>query len=302
MYTVFNIGIIAALFACALATYTHYKVRCLADCYGLITFWCTVKSEVENQPTVGDVNRAPSYIPLIDKLRGRPGRDGMPGRNGLPGEQGQRGPTGTQGLPEPVSAGVTYIRWGRITCPEALGTELVYSGRAAGTHYTQKGGSAEKTCLYLTIRTIFQVQTECKDTACYMELSMKCMHHNHSPIFMTTVSLVQSATCPLEQPWSWFQPRLNAPPCALSSMQGIWWPNIYATLVQCSPVSTKMVRAFLAELVTKMELCSTWGNLQRHSLSSLWHTARADMCSLHQVKQWCTYMTIEQLHYMYYVG
>ncbi len=107
----------------------------------------TVQNEVENQPTVGDVNRALSYIPLIDKLRGRPGRDGMPGRDGLLGEQGPRGPAGTQGLPGPVSAGVTYIRWGRTTCPEALGTELVYSGRAAGTHYTHKGGSAEKICL-----------------------------------------------------------------------------------------------------------------------------------------------------------
>ncbi len=107
----------------------------------------TAQNEVENQPTVGDVNKALSYIPLIDKLRGRPGRDGMPGRDGLPGEQGLRGPAGTQGLPGPVSAGVTYIRWGRTTCPEALGTELVYPGRAAGTDYLHKGGSAEKICL-----------------------------------------------------------------------------------------------------------------------------------------------------------
>ena len=100
---------------------------------------CTVQNEVENS--------ALSYIPLIDKLRGRPGRDGMPGRDGLPGEQGPRGPAGIQGLPGPVSAGVTYIRWGRTTCPEALGTELVYSGRAAGTDHLHKGGSAEKICL-----------------------------------------------------------------------------------------------------------------------------------------------------------
>ncbi len=118
------------------------------NCYQTIFVYAfPVQNEVENQPTVGDVNKALSYIPLIDKLRGRPGRDGMPGKDGLPGEQGLRGPAGTQGLPGPVSAGVTYIRWGRTTCPEALGTELVYSGRAAGTHYTNKGGSAEKICL-----------------------------------------------------------------------------------------------------------------------------------------------------------
>ncbi len=93
------------------------------------------------------MNKALSFIPLIDKLRGRPGRDGLPGRNGLPGEHGPEGPPGIQGPPGPVSAGVTYTRWGRTTCPEAQGTQVVYSGRAAGTHYKHKGGSAEKICL-----------------------------------------------------------------------------------------------------------------------------------------------------------
>ncbi len=152
----------------------------------------TVQNEVENQPTVGDVNRALSYIPLIDTLRGRSGRDGMPGRNGLPGEQGPRGTTGTQGLPGPVSAGVAYIRWGRTTCPEALGTELVYS-----THIREE---VQRKDACLKIRTIFQVQTECKDTARYMELNTIHLPPKHSPTFTTTTSPVQFAMCPLEQP------------------------------------------------------------------------------------------------------
>ena len=106
------------------------------------------------------MNRALSYIPLIDLLRGQPGRDGLPGRDGKKGDQGPRGEKGelgAQGPPGPVTAGVTYIRWGRTTCPQAAGTQLVYSGRAAGTHYSHKGGSAEKICLpdnpdYLTGR------------------------------------------------------------------------------------------------------------------------------------------------------
>ena len=110
--------------------------------------------------TVTEVNRALSYIPLIDRLRGQPGRDGLPGRDGAPGDQGPRGEKGepgAQGPPGPVTAGVTYIRWGRTTCPQAAGTQLVYSGRAAGTSYSYKGGSAEKICLpdnpdYLTGR------------------------------------------------------------------------------------------------------------------------------------------------------
>ena len=97
--------------------------------------------------TVTEVNRALSYIPLIDRLRGRPGRDGLPGRDGAPGDQGPRGEKGEPGAHHTVTAGVTYIRWGRTTCPQAAGTQLVYSGRAAGTQWTHQGGSAEKICL-----------------------------------------------------------------------------------------------------------------------------------------------------------
>ena len=104
--------------------------------------------------TETELNRALSYIPLIDRLRGRPGRDGAPGDQGLRGEKGEPGAQGPAG---PVTAGVTYIRWGRTTCPQAAGTQLVYSGRAAGTYYSHKGGSAEYICLpdnpdYLTGR------------------------------------------------------------------------------------------------------------------------------------------------------
>ena len=110
--------------------------------------------------TVTEVNRALSYIPLIDRLRGRPGRDGLPGRDGAPGDQGlrgEKGEPGAQGPSGPVTAGVTYIRWGRTTCPQASGTQLVYSGRAAGSHFNSQGGSAEYICLpdnpdYLTGR------------------------------------------------------------------------------------------------------------------------------------------------------
>ena len=44
-------------------------------------------------------------------------------------------------------AGVTYVRWGRTTCPNVTGTQLVYSGRAGGTYWNIQGGGAEKLCL-----------------------------------------------------------------------------------------------------------------------------------------------------------
>ena len=40
-----------------------------------------------------------------------------------------------------------YTRWGRTKCPNITGTKLVYAGRAAGSHYTHKGGAANYLCL-----------------------------------------------------------------------------------------------------------------------------------------------------------
>ena len=40
-----------------------------------------------------------------------------------------------------------YTRWGRTTCPNTTGTQLLYTGRAAGSHYTHRGGGANHLCL-----------------------------------------------------------------------------------------------------------------------------------------------------------
>ena len=95
-------------------------------------------------------------LPHIEILQGRDGRDGrdgvlgprgLPGRNGKNAEKGVKGEPEAQGPPGPRSGGATYIRWGRTTCPNVTGTELVYKGRAAGSHYTQKGGTRDYLCL-----------------------------------------------------------------------------------------------------------------------------------------------------------
>ena len=44
---------------------------------------------------------------------------------------------------------MTYIRWGKSSCPTIPGTQLVYAGRAGGTSYATQGGGAEKLCLPL---------------------------------------------------------------------------------------------------------------------------------------------------------
>ena len=94
--------------------------------------------------------------PYVELLQGRDGRDGIPGPSGPPGaagkngehgEKGDPGIQGPQGRPGPKSGGVTYIRWGRTTCPGTTGTELVYAGRLGGSWYNQKGGASNYLCM-----------------------------------------------------------------------------------------------------------------------------------------------------------
>ena len=50
---------------------------------------------------------------------------GVQGERGPAGPQGHQGPKGIQG--ESAEVGVTYIRWGKKTCPNT-GATLVYEG------------------------------------------------------------------------------------------------------------------------------------------------------------------------------
>ena len=45
------------------------------------------------------------------------------------------------------SGGSHYIRWGRTTCPDTEGTELLYSGRTTGAHFQQSGSGSNYLCL-----------------------------------------------------------------------------------------------------------------------------------------------------------
>ena len=55
--------------------------------------------------------------------------------------------THTLGPPGPTTGGVVYTRWGRTTCSNTTGTQLVYTGRAAGSYHTANGGGANYLCL-----------------------------------------------------------------------------------------------------------------------------------------------------------
>ena len=84
--------------------------------------------------------------------------EGDVGPQGAPGMKGDKGDTRAVGPCGPsCSGGLTYIRWGQTTCPDTPGTELIYSGRAAGSYFDQKGGTSDYLCSpdtpqYLTSR------------------------------------------------------------------------------------------------------------------------------------------------------
>ena len=121
-----------------------------------VCFGCAAVLEsasIEKRETDDVEGTVAPYIEILQGRDGRDGRDGEPGPRGLQGRdgkvgpQGEKGDMGEQGPPGPSSGGVTYVRWGRTTCPNTTGTELVYAGRAAGTHFQQKGGTNDYLCL-----------------------------------------------------------------------------------------------------------------------------------------------------------
>ena len=40
-----------------------------------------------------------------------------------------------------------YVRWGKSSCPQIEGTEMMYHGAAGGTYYTHEGGGANLLCM-----------------------------------------------------------------------------------------------------------------------------------------------------------
>ena len=118
----------------------------------------------------------------MELLRGRDGidgRDGEKGDIGPPGAQGERGVTGPlgpvgekgeqsdpgmrgslgePGLQGPPGGGAIYTRWGWTTCLTDQGTQLLYAGRAGGTHRGQ-----QTFCVCLIILTISSTRVEYKE-------------------------------------------------------------------------------------------------------------------------------------------
>ena len=118
------------------------------------TLYSSLTGSVSRERRQDDADAAaPPFIELLQGRDGRDGRDGEPGprgpagRDGVNGEKGETGATGIQGPPGLSSGGVTYVRWGRTTCPNTTGTELVYTGRATGSLWSHTGGGSNYQCI-----------------------------------------------------------------------------------------------------------------------------------------------------------
>ena len=66
---------------------------------------------------------------------------------GEPGDRGPVRPPGPIGPPGIRSEGALYTRWGKSSCPQVGGTELVYSGITGGTLFDKQGGGANHLCM-----------------------------------------------------------------------------------------------------------------------------------------------------------
>ena len=122
------------------------------------------KGDIGDQGPKGDQGRVgrqgeKGYIgPQGEKgdrgLQGAKGNQGDIGPQGPRGLKGQQGPVGSKGGPGgqkgekgSSTGGAVYIRWGRTICPSGQQTELVYSGRAGGSHHQHTGGGANYICM-----------------------------------------------------------------------------------------------------------------------------------------------------------
>ena len=75
------------------------------------------------------------------------GDTGSTGSTGVTGPKGAPGQKGTKGEREEENGGTVYVRWGHDQCPSTA--QLVYSGRAGGSHFSHSGSGSNPQCLPL---------------------------------------------------------------------------------------------------------------------------------------------------------
>ena len=94
--------------------------------------------------TLSSLHHTHLFLYLLSGISGEQVSEDMPKEDILEKDRPEEDINLSQG---PPTGGTTYIRWGRTTCPSGNGTELLYSGRAGGTHRHHRGGAANYLCM-----------------------------------------------------------------------------------------------------------------------------------------------------------
>ncbi len=107
--------------------------------------------------------------------------------------------------------GVVYTQWGRTTCPDTTGAELVYAGRMTGTYYNEEG---QTTCVSrLAQTTPWKTLPVFKPTALSMAPRSEMMVEGHLSLnTVVTTFYVQCVTLQTEVLTCCTLQRLWAPP------------------------------------------------------------------------------------------
>ena len=149
-----NLFVIFILFQCcsfALLQGKNSNISVAGQNYCMLYLNTNSESEMDLEERPLSVHGG--YLQILRGRDGARGRDGRDGRDGALGSQGLRGfpgvtgPPGPPGPPGSKTAGVTYTRWGALDCANISGTELVYTGRVGGSHYTHNGGGSNYLCM-----------------------------------------------------------------------------------------------------------------------------------------------------------
>ena len=196
--------------------------------------------------TGNDINM--SSIPYIEVLRGRDGRDGRDGVPGPRGPQGQKGDQGVAGPPGPRNGGVVYTRWGKSSCPNVTGTELVYAGRAGGSWYSHTGGDDPD---YLAYQPGVQGFSPVYGAE-YQTLGgpLHSVHDHNIPcaVCYTSTRVAVKLKFSVQQPGLWSTPA--------TSCQALKIILLTNTTTQCLNVLTRILTVFQGVYQISMVQCS----------------------------------------------
>ena len=105
---------------------------------------------------------------------------------------------------------MTYTRWGKSSCPNVTGTELVYTGRVGGSGYNHAGGAANHLCMPSDPEYTLPYQAGVQGQSCVYgteyELPIQGSHNHNVPCavcYATTCETVLMIPAKTSCPTSW---------------------------------------------------------------------------------------------------